>query len=665
MSLKVLARVLSVAVGLLLFPVAAQAAPPNVTPDPLSIDFGQQSVGQSTPTTSIKFENLSGADIEVTGFSISGGGAAQFQTGGNGCGPQTLNDGNACFVDVFFQPGSVGSFSASADLTTDEGVESVPLAGEGASGSLSGTPPAYTPQPYFFGGQFGSAQFQNTDPNFTVMSTNATITGPDAAFFSIGNNGCANQQTQYPGNTCNVDVFFNPTGPGTRNAQLNLFNSGSPNPAVVPLTATALEGPKAVVTPGTIDFGNVGIGSSSAVTQVTVENQGDYVLQIQQVFVISGAPNFFPLTHNQCIGAVVAPGSNCTLDVAFVPGETGTGPQNGSIFVITNSPGPVTQSFMSGTGYEQPGGGRLTIEGNPMALRELTCQTGGFPEGTNFTYRWSKDGKQIAAGRTYKVADQDVGARLTCAVTASNPVGSADIDSPESAVIAPAFLGRMAGSLVAGRVCRALQAPAAVGGATLDYGRPVTPQDPLRIRGRGQVVVSLDGEQVARGSSTAVVTPRRLDGFADGSHSLSVTTGGGSKSKADVTLASCDLSARAVIRGGPAVIRTSSSTGMDELSIRAGNGTRFFPRRLSGGVRFKTLHQPGEAFLLSGVNSRSNGVSVKVSRKKIRIKGLPQNAGVVRLNLYRRSVNGGRFAIKARLKGVGNRTVKVKAGRRR
>lgn len=646
-------------------PAAAQAAPPNVTPDPLFINFGQQSVDLQTPNTTITFQNLSGADIEVIGFSISGADVSQFQVGGNGCNPQTLNFGNSCNVDVFFRPGSVGSFSASADLTTDEGVESVPLTGEGASGSLSGTAPTYTPQPFYFGNQFGSAQFQNTDQNFTVMSMNATITGPDAALFSVGNNGCGNQQTLFPNNSCNVDVFFNPTGPGTRNAQLNLFNSGSPNPATVALSATALAGPKAVVTPGTIDFGNVGVGSSSPVSEITIENQGDSVLQIQQLFVISGAPNFFPLTDNQCSdGVVVAPGASCTLNAAFAPGKSGTGPQNGSIFVIANLPGPFPQSFLSGTGYEQPGGGHLTIEGNPMAHRTLTCQSGGFPAGTNLAYRWVRGGKQVATGRTYRVADRDIGVRLTCAVTASNPVGSADIASPASAVVTPAYLGRMGGSLVGGRLCRALQAPAAVGGARLEYGRPVTPRDPLRITGRGQITVSLDGERLARGGSPVVVTPRQLDDFGDGEHSLSVTNGG-KKSKALITLTACELSAGSVIRGGSAVIKASSSTGMGPLTIRAGSGTRFFPRRLSGQIAFKTLDEPREAFLLSGGTSRSNGVSVRVSGKAIRINGLPQNAGVVRLNLHRGSVNGGRFAVKAQLKGAGNRTVRVIAARQR
>lgn len=647
---------------ILVWPSAAQAAPPNVTPHPLTVNFGKVGVNMGTSPAEIRFVNESGSNIEVFGFSLAGADSPNFTTSIDVCTPRTLYPGTFCVVHVYFRPLSVGVFSVSAELNTDKGRESATLTGEGAAGSLAGTAPVFDPQPFYHGGQHGRALYQNTDPFLTVLPFNSTITGPDAAFFSIENDSCG-RQTLNPGSVCFVDVQFYPQEPGTKNAQLNMFNNGDPDPASVVLSATALGGPVAVPLPSEIDLGNVAIGASSAPSQVAIENQGDYELQIEQLFVVGAAPNYFSLTNDLCTGTPLPPGQKCTLDLSFTPGPSGTGNQSGSLFILTNSPGGVKQMYMTGRGFELPDGGNATISGQAMALRQVTCNAGGFPDGTDFTYEWFIRGSKVSSKHKYRVANRDVGGRLTCRVNASNPVGSSSVQSPKSNVVAPAGLTGMPGGLIGRRLCRSLQMPPRIGSANISYGLPMTPLDPLVITGKGRMTARLDGQTIADGNSPLKIPPRRLHSFANGGYELSIGVGGRSN-QAEVALAGCLLSARAVLRGRATSFRISTSVGMDNVLIKARKGTSFSPAELRGRFGFKALSKPAETFLLSGRRTSSNGVSVEAGRKVLKIKGLPENSGIIRLTLDRGSSTGRLFRVQASLKASSRRTVSAIARRR-
>ena len=654
--MKMKALLISVAaIALFAIPAIATAAPPNVTPAPGAAVFGASNVDQSSNTTEIQFQNLSAAPIEIFSFSIGGSDQAQFWISNDGCFTQTLFPGNWCSVSVFFRPNAVGDFSASADILTNQGLESVPLTGSGQAGTFSGTPPTYALQPFFYGNQYGSAQFENVDPTFNLQGYSATITGADAAFFSVNNNGCGG--TLLPGNTCNVDVYFNPTAPGTKNATLNLFNNGTDNPATVPLTATALSGPIVSLSPNELDFGAVTTGDSSDPEQVTMTNGGDFELQIQQVFVIGSAPNVFPLINNTCDGSSIAPGDSCTLDVAFTPGASATGSQNGTLFIISNTPGPITTASLHGDGYRPPTG-FITLGGKAMALQRMTCQTNGFPAGTSFDYTWFRGSARVGFSRTYRVTEGDVGRRLACLVDASNPASRRSAKTSQSAAVVAADLSRMPGSLVSNRSCRALQAPPSIGRVQLSYGAPVTPADPLLITGRELLTVRIDGQKIATGQRVKVY-PRLIQRFGAGRHTLSV----GSES-APIVLGSCKLAAHGRSAGNRSTFKLSSSTGMQQVSINA-LGRSFFRSILSGGsVHIKSLRHPGESFLLRNAQTNSNGIKVRIYRKSIQITGLPQNTGVVRVSLSRGTFSGSRVRFQARLSTAGSRSVVTRVIRR-
>jgi hypothetical protein len=611
------------------------AAAGDLTPDPTQLDLGTQGIHSgSTPSLPVKFDNATGADLNVSSVSVAGPDATAFSNS-NDC--SFVMDGTSCTVNVSFNPATPGLKAAQLEVVDDNGTVTVPLSGTGATGTLSGSSPSFDPQPYFFGGQERDANISNLSA-FAVAGTNATITGADAAFFSIGFNGC--QFVLNPGSNCSVGVNFSPTGPGTKNAQLELTNDGTINPLVIPLSATALAGPNAVISPAQTSFGDVAIGSASAPRTFAIENAGDFPLQVQQIFVLSGTPQLFPISTDSCSSQVILPATSCQVTLSFQP--TSAGEREGTVFVITNENGPVETASFFGYGVPSPNGA-ATVAGVAAAGSPLTCTPSGYPDGTTFAYQWQKDGNPFdATGSKVTPTDADVGARFSCRVSATNSVGSQTVTSAKSAPIAPKDLSGLDGSLVDESVCRAVQAPSGlkVGTKTvkLSYGKPVTPSSTFVLDAPGlKMTAMIDGQALAHGTGHVALTPRSLQSFPDGTHTLRVSAGS-REGNSQIALAPCRLAVR--LEGGPsrpASLVLSAAAGMTSPKVRLPGRLRLHVSATAlGTASIQVAGKPAETFGLSGARTSANGITVLLKAHSVQIKHLPPEAGVVSIAL-----NGG------------------------
>ena len=245
----------------------------------------------------------------MSSVSLSGTDASQFSTFNNNCPGANLNDGDSCSVAVQVQPSSTGAKSASLDVDDGNGTASVALSANAQAGTLSVSPNpiAFNPQPWYFGGEFQNANVQTS--SFGTTISNVTITGPDAGLFSINGGNCAGT-TLFSFNGCGVNLNFNPTGPtGPASANLVVTSDSPSSPTTTPITAVALSGPDPSPSPSSEDYGAVKIGSSSSSRTIHITNNGDFDLQVQQLLVVSGTPQAFPVANDNCSGQVVRAGT--------------------------------------------------------------------------------------------------------------------------------------------------------------------------------------------------------------------------------------------------------------------------------------------------------------------------------------------------------------------
>jgi hypothetical protein len=98
---------------------------------PLSINFGSQAVGTTSPAVPVTLSNKRNVTLNISAIQVTGANAGDFaQT--NNCG-NSLPAGESCKIKVTFTPTAQGARSADLSITDDGGgsPQIVPLAGTG------------------------------------------------------------------------------------------------------------------------------------------------------------------------------------------------------------------------------------------------------------------------------------------------------------------------------------------------------------------------------------------------------------------------------------------------------------------------------------------------------------------------------------------------------
>lgn len=108
--------------------LAALAAAPDLTAEsPIGFDLTSgvstlnfSSNGITPDEQTIRLKNFSGADLTVTGISITGADAAEWSTAGIGSLPQVLADTITIDFTISFLPSGAGTYAAALEITTDD-----------------------------------------------------------------------------------------------------------------------------------------------------------------------------------------------------------------------------------------------------------------------------------------------------------------------------------------------------------------------------------------------------------------------------------------------------------------------------------------------------------------------------------------------------------------
>ncbi len=303
---------------------------------PASVAFGNVTVGSSS-TQAVSFSNTGSANLTVSlggatgpGFSISG---LTF--------PLTLPPGQSSTFSVQFAPTATGSVSGSVSLVSDapNSPGTIALSGTGVQPQLSVAPPSVS---------FGNVLVgSNGVQNLTLTNSgSASLTIAQGSFtgagFSIS--GLTFPLTLAAGQSSTLSVQFAPAATGSVSGSLSLVSNAPNSPSTIALSGTGVQ-PQLSVTPPSVSFGNVLVGSNG-VQNLTLTNSGGANLTIAQGsftgagFSISGLT--FPLT--------LAAGQSSTLSVGFAP--TATGSVSGSVSLVSNAPNSPSTIALSGTGVQ-------------------------------------------------------------------------------------------------------------------------------------------------------------------------------------------------------------------------------------------------------------------------------------------------------------------------
>ena len=135
------------------------------------------------------------------------------------------------------------------------------------------------------------------------------------------------------GQSCGFTATFAPTFIGSQSTTIYICDNAGGNPRTLTLTGTAIAPPPPTVTPSSHSFGNVEVGTSSAVQNFVISNPSPTSITLSAITV----PAPFALVANTCGGSIAA-NSSCNFDARF---NAVAGAASASI-TATASSGPIS-----------------------------------------------------------------------------------------------------------------------------------------------------------------------------------------------------------------------------------------------------------------------------------------------------------------------------------
>jgi hypothetical protein len=373
----------------------------------------------------------------------------------------TSNGGGSPLVQVFLGTGSAGAFTAqpavpltgtnplsvsTGDVNNDGNEDAVVanssggangvliLLGNGAGGFSNSASPAPVN-----GGSFPEDVFVGDidgDGLSDLAVANATSPGSVVVLLNNGNGtSYTNNGALATGNGTGSVTGFDDNVDG--NTDLAATNGGGSTVTVFSQTP-----PTASVNPTSESFGNVVVNTQTGTRTVTLTNNGPQT--IGPLASITG-PNKddFVRINDRCTPAsiFVPPGGTCTIGVAAKPKSLGN--KTATLEIASNAANSPQKVALSATGVSPAPVSQTapSISGNAVRGSILNCSAGTWTNSpTSFAFQWLRNGQAIpgSTNPTYTLVEADVGAQITCRVTASNAGGSNSRTSSSVTPTAPA-----------------------------------------------------------------------------------------------------------------------------------------------------------------------------------------------------------------------------------
>jgi hypothetical protein len=194
---------------------------------------------------------------------------------------------------------------------------------------------------------FGSQPINTTSParpvtvrnigQTTLNFTQAPTITPGTNF-KISGNFCG---SVFPGQSCQVNVEFNPTALGKLTASLSFFDDAAGSPQSMTLLGVSVE--PATLIPASFTYTAQKVGTTSAAKTFTLTNYQSVAL----TSIAISTTGDFALSATTC-GTTLAAKSKCTISVTFTPNQKGT--RTGQLIVKDSASNSPQFSALKGAG---------------------------------------------------------------------------------------------------------------------------------------------------------------------------------------------------------------------------------------------------------------------------------------------------------------------------
>ena len=308
---------------------------------PSSLNFGSVQVGgnQTLPET---LTNTGGSTITVTQVTPSGTG---YSVSGLSL-PLVLTAGQNQAFSVNFAPaasgGSIGNLAIVSDASNPS--VNVALTGNGlAAGALTPNPSSLSFGNVQVGNQQQLSEIVTNTGAVSVSISQATVSGTGFSMSSWA------PQVLTAGQHYTFTVTFTPPSPGNYAGSVSIVSNASNPNLSVPLSGTGTPVPQGqlAVTPSTLAFGNVIVGTNAQLPGTLTASGASVTVTSDTLtgaaFALSGLPSY-PI--------VIPAGQNVQYTVTFTPSATGAA--SGSLSFTSNASNSPAVESLTGTGTPPP-----------------------------------------------------------------------------------------------------------------------------------------------------------------------------------------------------------------------------------------------------------------------------------------------------------------------
>ncbi len=314
----------------------------ELSPDPL--EFGNQPVSTTSPEMTLKIRNAGDTTLPEPALTFVGAHPGDFAVVSDDCPATGLLPDESCNAHLTFTPGESGVREATVVVVAGTHARIGTVRGTGVLPSDIVIDPAQV--------DFGTVVVPNASNPIVLTVTNqggsstdplVTMIDPASSPFSITSDTCAGASLA-PGSQCLVAVTFKPNAAGAFTATLHV--KGGSSHVSAGFTGTGVEAGDLVLSPSSLDLGNVPVGETGQVQYFTLTNQGSSDTGTLDLSLQGTNAEDFAITSNPCPSALHA-NQSCVIGIHLAPKTAGA---KIATLVASATPGGTTSASLSGKG---------------------------------------------------------------------------------------------------------------------------------------------------------------------------------------------------------------------------------------------------------------------------------------------------------------------------